>query len=673
MGSKGHKKARKNRRKGEVTAAGKAGTLQEESRPIVADTVKLALLIALVVVAVSAAHWPALSAQALGFDDHQYLVENPIVRNPSWSGAWRFLSEVLEPSTVQGYYQPLTMISLMADHAMGGRVEDLRAFHRTSLLLHLANTALIIILLFQLFKRPVPAALVGLLFGLHPMTVETIPWIGERKTLLAAFFALCCLLLYIRYARQNGLRWFGFCGLAYVLALMSKPTSTPLPVVMLLMDCWPLRRFGKRAILEKVPLFGIALISVVITMISQGRSEAGTTMPGEYSPARIPLTLCHNIVFYLYKMVWLTDYSSHYPIPDPLSLAHPMVLAGAIGTCILIPLLLISLRWTPAFLVGWLIFFVAIFPTLGVVGFTIVIASDKFAYLPSVGLLMTLTWLLGEWWGRARDVRHLRTWRVVIAVAVLAWAGAEARATRRYLAQWKDSETLSAYMLSHAPNAAVIHLKLGTIRGAQGHLDEAIECHEAAIRCKPDYLEAHYNLGRLLTQKGRLEQAVRSFEKAIELKPDYYKAYSDLGIALARQGKLDKAMAAFARALECNPDFSFGHNNLAIILSGKGRIDEAIEHYQQAIALDPSNFRAHSNIGPLLVQQGKIDEAINHYAAALRIAPSNVPTWLNLGDAHRARGELREAVEAYQQALRLDPQDARAKHELTITRRQLQP
>ena len=504
------------------------------------------------------------------------------------------------------------------------------------------------------------------------MTVETIPWIGERKTLLAAFFALGALVMYVRYARKNGLRWFGLCGLAYVLALMSKPTSTPLPVVMLLMDCWPLRRFGKRAILEKVPLFGIAIVGAIITMISQGRSEAGTTIPGEYGPARIQMTLCHNIVFYLYKMVWLTDYSSHYPIPDPLSLAHPMVLAGVIGTCVLIPFLLISLRWTPAFLVGWLIFFVAIFPTLGVVGFTIVIASDKFAYLPAVGLLMALAWLLSERWGRARDPRLEKMWRTIIVLAVLAFAATEARATRRYLAHWRDTESLCRHMLTLAPDAPVVNLYLGSSLARQGRLDEAIRHHEDAIRSKPDYLEAYYNLGRLLTQKGSLEQAVRCFEKAIALKPDYYKAHSDLGIARARQGKLDEALAAFARALEHNPDFSFGHNNLAIVLAGKGRIAEAIEHYERAIALDPSNFRAHSNIGPLLIQRGRANEAISHCDAALRIAPNNVPTWVNLGDARRACGDLPEALEAYRQALRLNPQDARAKRELATTTKLLE-
>jgi len=191
---------------------------------------------------VAAAHWPALSAQALSFDDHEYMAENPLVQNPGWSSARRFLTEVLEPSTIGGYYQPLNMISLMLDYALGGRPDNLLPFHRTSLALHMANTALVIVLLYLLFGRAWVAAGVGLLFGLHPMTVETITWVGERKTLLAAFFALWSLIIYVYFTRKGNWKLYFGCMVMYVLALMSKPTSLPLPAAMLLMDYWPLGR-----------------------------------------------------------------------------------------------------------------------------------------------------------------------------------------------------------------------------------------------------------------------------------------------------------------------------------------------------------------------------------------------------------------------------------------------
>ncbi len=201
------------------------------------------LIIATAAIA-AAVHWPALSAKAASFDDDQYLTENGLVKNPSLNSARRFLFEVLEPSTVEGYYQPLAMISLMLDYAAGGRETNLRPFHTTSLAFHTANTALVIVLLYMLFGNIWAAAGAGLLFGVHPMTVEPIPWVGERKTLLAAFFALWSLILYVRYSRNGGWKSYAGCFLMYLLALMSKPTSVPLPVVMFLMDYWPLERIG---------------------------------------------------------------------------------------------------------------------------------------------------------------------------------------------------------------------------------------------------------------------------------------------------------------------------------------------------------------------------------------------------------------------------------------------
>jgi len=249
----------------------------------------------LVVVATCAtfAHWPVLSGRALSFDDSMYLEKNELVQNPSWRSARRFLSEVLEPSTVTGYYQPLAMISLMLDYAMGGRSDNLLPFHITSLCLHVFNTSLIIVFLYVLFGRVWPAVVGGLLFGLHPLTVEPVAWVAERKTLLASFFALWCMIIYVRYARGGNRRLLIGSAVLYVLALMSKPTTTPLPVLLLLLDFWPLGRLNRRALLEKVPLFVIMLIFGIITVISQGRT-ATITMPYEYSYVRIPLVVCHN-------------------------------------------------------------------------------------------------------------------------------------------------------------------------------------------------------------------------------------------------------------------------------------------------------------------------------------------------------------------------------------------
>jgi hypothetical protein len=422
-------------------------------------TRRMGALIASLLAIGSAALWvhsPALTAKALLFDDEQYLTKNLLVQQPSWAHAGRFLSEVLKPSTVGGYYQPLTMISLMLDYPFAQGPTDVRPFHRTSLLLHVLNTGLVFLFLYLVFSPPLgnapietgraanagvtgppsalwPAALTALLFGLHPLTVEPIPWVGERKTLLATFFALICLLFYIRWSRKTNIWAYGGSLAVFVLALMSKPTVTPLPLLLILLDLWPLKRFSRRTLLEKTPFLLMAGLSATITYISQSRSAA-VQLPHDYGPSRIPLVLCHNIVFYLYKIAWPHNLTAHYPYPDPMSVWNPVNLAGIVGTCLLMAILMASLRWTPAAVAGWLFFFIAILPTMQIVGFSNVIASDKYAYFPSLGICMAVAWLLYRLWNGGSHQASGTTRRIAIAGVVLLLAAAEARATRGYLA-----------------------------------------------------------------------------------------------------------------------------------------------------------------------------------------------------------------------------------------------
>ncbi len=594
-------------------------------------------LVIAVAAVVLVTHWPALSAQALSFDDNQYLTENPLVQRPSWPAAGRFLTEVLEPSTVRGYYQPLTMISLMIDHALGGRPDELAPFHRTSLALHVLNTALVIVLLYLLFGQPWVAAMVGLLYGVHPLTVEPIPWVGERKTLLTTFFALWCLVLYVRYTRRNGWRPYAGSMIAYVLALMSKPTSTPLPVLLLLLDYWPGRRLGRRAILEKIPFFVIAGISAIVTYVSQARTAAVAT-PSEYSPTVVPLTLCHNVVFYLYKIVWPVNLSPHYPYPSPFDLTQPMVVAGVIGTCLLIPVLLLSWRWTRALLVGWLFFFVALFPTSGVIGFTHSIASDKYAYLPSIGLLLPLAWLVGWAWEVPARGGSARPRRLGMVAIVLMLAGVAVVASRRQLAHWQGTEAHFRYMLTLAPDARVLHSGLadalrskalalmqasgGPTQRSEAVITEAIQHYRQALRTGRDSpfgrndlltCSARNNLGNLLAQRGQLDEAIAHWQDVLRMNPKQYNALNNLGIGLARKGKVDEAIRCYTAALRIRPDLPETHNNLGVQLGRKGQIDQAIGHYVEALRLKPGFEMAFKNLRAALGAKGMSDQEIRRF------------------------------------------------------------
>jgi len=654
------------------------------------------VLITAVCAAVAAVHWPALSAKALSFDDSDYFTDNVLVQNPGWISAKRFLTEVRLPSTVKGYYQPLAMISLMLDYALGGRENNLMPFHRTSLILHIANTALMIVLLYLLFGQIWIAAGVGLLFGVHPMTVEPIPWVGERKTLLAAFFSLWSLILYV-YPRVTGhrsrvTRFYVGSFVAYLLALMSKPTSVPIPAVMLLMDYWPLRRLNWRAVFEKLPFFVIGGISAVITVISQGQA-GGTAMPNRFGPERIPLILSHNIIFYLYKIIWPVRLSSHYPVPEPLNLSQPMVLAGVIGTCLLIPLLVLSLRWTKAALMGWLIFFVAILPTMGIIGFTIVIAADKFAYLPAVGLLMAMTVFLGRLCDRGGTVT-----RYFLAVGILLLGAAESAATRRYLSYWQDSVRLYEYMVGLNPDVARLQSSLGTALQREGRIEEAISHYNKALELKfqdagshnylasalqaqgkfedavahyrkalsidPECAEVYNNFGGALLAQGRLDEALDCFREALRIKPEYADAYNNIGIVLARQSKQQEAMGYFRRALELKPGHVSACNNIGLVLQWQGKTSEAMSYFNQSLRGKPDYTEAHYNLGMLLQSQGRLDEAADHYRRALQNMPNDADVHYRLGSVLKSQGRLDEAADHFQRVLQIDPNYSPAREAL---------
>jgi len=615
------------------------------------------LLIAVCLVVI-VTHWPALSKEALFSDDNQYLTQNPLVQKPGWSSVRRFLTEVLEPSTVEGYYQPLTMISLVVDYALGGRPNNLQQFHYTSLALHAANTALVVVLLYLLFGQLWVAAAVGLLFGVHPMTVEPIVWVGERKTLLAAFFALWSLVLYVYYTRKNDSKLYAGCLILYVAALMSKPTSIPVPALMLLMDYWPLRRLKWRTILEKLPFFVIGGIFAAITYISQSRTAAVTT-PAAQGAMRVLLVICHNIIFYLYKIVWPVNLSPFYAVPKPLTLSNPYVLAGLIGTCILIPLLLISLRWTRGLFTGWLFFFIAVFPAMGVVGFTIVIASDKFVYLPSVGLLMILTSFLC-WSVGAKRFTNLSVRRLVVVIAVFILTGAEAIATRQQMVHWQDTETIYKYVLKLTPDAAPVHISLGVALESQGKVDEAISHYRRALQIEPDSPRAYYNLGVAFTLKGKLDEAVAHYRRALSIKPDYVNAHNNLGLVLKSQGRLDEAISHFRQALLIEPDHIEVHRNLGNALSAQGRFDESISHYLKALEVKPDFAEAHYNMALSLRSLGRIDEAIDHFSQAVRFKPNFVAAHNNLARTFVMAGRFDSALEHFYEALRLKPDSAAA-------------
>jgi tetratricopeptide (TPR) repeat protein len=640
----------------------------------------VAVLLVIVAVLVAWAHLPALSATTVWFDDESYVTHNPKVLNPSWETAKEFLAAVQFPTSVAGYYQPLTMISLMLDSAAGGRPDHMLPFHRTNLILHVLNSVLVVVLLILLFDEPFTAAVVGLAFGVHPLTVEPVTWMGERKTLLATFFALAALVAYVRYAqtargaRQAASRsptlrigsWYAAIVACYLLALLCKPTSTPLPLLFLVLDFWPLHRLRWRALTEKIPLFALGLLSAGVTLLSQQSDMAvgrflyehiyGMAPNDAQSTQEMILSVVHNIAFYPAAMLWPSHLLAFYLPPYPMSLANPLLVRSAIAACVLFLVALVSLRWTRALLTGWLFFLVALFPATGIVRFTNTIASEKFAYLPSVGFLIVLGWAFARCWAYART--RGSAVQVALCAVLLLIVAAEARATRRYAHIWHDDESLYGYVLSHSPQAWWVQADFADVLANQNRMDEAVTHYVAALEGEPDdvdIVDIRQNLGNALFSLGRAGEAVPHYEKVLARQPTNTAVMNNLGLAFLDLGRLDDADAMFHKVLDRNPDDPTASDGLARVMAQRGQPGQAVAYYRTAAEARPDAADAHSTLADALQAQGDFDAAIKEYRIALQLEPNNASIHNNLGAALTERGRFDEAIAEFRTALQLSP------------------
>jgi len=459
----------------------------------------------------------------------------------------------------------------------------------------------------------------GLRRSLHPLTVEPIAGVGDRKTLLASLFALGCLHAYLRFVRTRSRLSYALCFLLLGLALMAKPTTTLLPVGLLVLDFWPLKRLSVRAVIEKTPLFALSCASAIVTMISQSRT-AGVAVPGPASRAAILLGVCHNIVFYLRKIILPLHLSSFYPKPEPMALSHSAVLAGVIGTAVLLTALLLSLRWTRALLAGWLFFFVVIFPTMGGIAFTNVIAADKYAYLPACGLVIVLAWAIIGLAGEPAAGRPL--WRPALPTAgVLAAAILLAVGTRYYIAQWQTDERHKFYMLSLAPGAGRLHSDYGLVLDAKGDHRQAIEHYTRAIELEPRFAEAYCNRAAAYRRIGNYDLAIHDATRAIELNPDYAEAYNNRANAYGMLRQYDAAIRDYTRALQIRPDLAQAYSNHGLAYAAIGDIERAMRDYDKAIELRPDYPGSYFNRAMILSDRGDFRGAVGDLTRFIALKP----------------------------------------------------
>jgi tetratricopeptide (TPR) repeat protein len=589
------------------------------------QTLMLASALAL---AVGAAHAPVLRANAVGLDDDLFVVHNPLVSNPGWESVRRFFVEVVHPSTVDAYYLPLSMTSLMIDESFGGTPDHLAPFHVTSLALHVAATLTLFLLLQRLFGAVLPAALAALLFGVHPVNVEAIASVGERKTVLAAWFAFASVYAHVRFAERAAAAWrWASVGL-YALALLSKPSVITLPAGLLLLDAWPLRRSSRASVLEKWPHVLLALALSVITLLAYRNTWVFETPP-PLDPVRMALQALWLQCFYAVKLLWPVGLSTVYASPAHWTLAAPAVALPVAGVLAVGGLLVLLRRRAPAALAAASLFVVLLAPTFGILRFSPVIACDRYLYLPALGVAFGLAAVFARVW-RTRGSRA----RVALVAVALGVAFAEAAGTRTAIAAWQDTLGLWQQAVHVAPGMPDSYNGLGATYSARGDSARAMAAYRRAIELDPTYADAQFNLGRELILAGRAEEAVPHLEYAALRMPGSARVALELGVGYARTRRLAEAAARFRQALTLKPGYALAYSQLGVVEIMLGHRDAGERQLREALALSPRDPGTCFTLAALLVQEsGASPEAIELLRTAVAGKPRfaeacNLLAWL---------------------------------------------
>ena len=629
----------------------------------------------LLAVIVGIAFGRALGNDFVGYDDQSYVVLNPRVTNGLTLDGIQWAFTHAHATN----WHPLTTISHMLDCQLYGL--EPWGHHLTNILFQAAAAILLFFALRDLTGNLWPSALAAAIFAVHPLRVESVAWVSERKDVLSGVFFMLILGVYARYARGNSARslWYITVLILLALGLMCKATLVTVPFVLLLLDYWPLGRsqsspsLGRgitketwsRLVFEKLPLFVLSAASCVATLLAQKQALDASLKPpfGE----RVGNALV-SYVIYLGQMIWPARLAVLYPYPEGHLKVAPVILALLLLLVISVAFFLWRKRY-PFLLVGWLWYLGMLVPMIGIIQVGSQVRADRYTYLPQIGLYLLVAW-------SAMELFHqLRRSRVILATAVLLTI--TALITRSYFqtSYWHDTETLWRHATATTSNNYIATNNLAETLFQSGRFDEAIlECQKA-LKIKPDFAAAHNNLGAALVktqrdgdgagrQTGAVDEATVHYRKAVQIKPDFAQAWSNLGTALLLKKQADQAIENYQKALEIDPNFAEARYSLGNAFLAEGKYSESIATYEIAVRLRPDYFEAHYNLGRALATIGKTEDALKEFNEALRINGDSAQVHCALGSLLARVGHREEAIAHLTEALRLKPDYENAKRQL---------
>ena len=607
----------------------------------------------------------------VNYDDPVYVTENKhLKKGLTWEGvAWAFTSERADN------WHPLTWLSLMLDYELFGI--NARGFHITNLVIHIVNTLLLFCFLKKVTGALWRSGFVAVVFALHPLHVESVAWVAERKDVLSAMFWFLTMWAYVSYAKRGGVVRYVSALSLFAVGLLAKPMLVTLPFVLLLLDYWPLSRLkfwgllkvdaeqGDKAdrcpgllalLLEKVPFFVLAAVSSVITVIVQQRGGAVIALEKLRFSVRIFNALV-SYVMYIIKAFLPTRLAVYYPHPYPVPIWQ---VAGAILVLVLITVVVVVVRRRYA-VFGWLWYVGTLVPVIGLVQVGSQARADRYMYIPMIGLLIILGWGVGELVGRwvlRRVFVGLILGVCLLVLMVCTWL---------QVGYWQNSFTLLTHTICVTEGNFIAYLNLGNYFAKERkEAGEAIGYYRKAIKIHRNYVDAHYNLGIALGLEGRYDEAIEEYQRVLRLRERHWRARFRLADALVQVGQVEEAIENYNRVLEVRPDHPEVHNNFGLALLKKGEIDEAIKHYERALEINPDSVEVLNNLGNALVKRRRFAEAVLHLKEALSLEPSFAETYYNLGNALRQMGRNDEAVGYYLEGLELKPNNADAHYGLGL-------
>jgi Flp pilus assembly protein TadD len=569
---------------------------------------KFAICAALVLLTL-ATYWPAINHEFVNYDDDDYVYENEVVQGglTAQNIYWAFTS------TEAANWHPLTWLSHMLDCQLYGL--DAGGHHLSSLILHIAGTLLLFLLLASATGARVCSAVVAALFALHPLHVESVAWIAERKDVLSGLFWMATLAAYVRYAARPGPRRYLPVAILLALGLMAKPMLVSLPLVLLLLDYWPLqRREGwPRLIREKIPLAALAIASSIITLIAQKSGMAVSSL------AQHPLSLragnaLLSYATYVLKMFWPVDLAVLYPHPGS-DLPWLRVIASALLLAAISIAACRMRRSRPYFIAGWLWFLVTLVPVIGIVQVGGQAWADRYTYIPYIGLFIAIVWGAGDLLSR---VKPRKASVALVAIAACLPVVICAGTARNQLGYWQNSVTLFERTLQVTGDNGATLVNLAEHLSSEGKYEEALVYLKRAHDLNPEQVKVLYDIGIVLHNLERYNEAAHWFRLAIRRDPMLADAHLYLGAGMMQQRRFTAAYQNFSRAAEIRPDNPDAHFNMGVAMAAQQRLDEAIAHYNRALELRPGYARAHYNLGIAHYGKGNHAAALEH----LRLAES---------------------------------------------------